>query len=204
MKRRWQKVKMEQHTNSFEKSELRKAIREQKKKLSTLQIEEKSKKIFEKIMELPAFVKAERVYAYVSYNQEVSTFAFLEQVLQSKKVLLVPKVYGDRMKFHVINSLNELSPGAYGIPEPSNDVLDSVNQGFMLLPGLAFDRQGHRLGYGGGYYDKYLCEHNRFVKVAAAYSFQLVEEVKCESQDIPVDIVATEEEVVVCNEKLGE
>lgn len=204
MKRKWQKREMEQLINFETKSELRKWIRDRKKHLTKEQIKKRSEQILGAILQLPEYKKATHIYAYVSYNEEVSTFAFLESVLRSGKTLCVPKVYGEIMKFHIITSLEDLKPGAYGILEPCNDLIDEKNSGFMLLPGLAFDRAGHRLGYGGGFYDKYLSEHKDFIKVAAAYDFQVVSKVNYESQDIPVDVVVTEDEVIICNENLGE
>lgn len=204
MTRKWQIKEMEQRTNLSSKSELRKWIRNQKKQLTKEQIESSSIKIFKKIMQLDCYKQADSIYAYVSYNEEVSTFSFLKEVLLSGKKLCVPKVYDDIMKFHVITSLEELKTGAYGILEPCNDIIDTKHKGFMLMPGLAFDRKGHRLGYGGGFYDKYLMEQDDFIKVAAAYNFQVISEVWCEEFDIPVDVVVTEDEVIRCNENLGD
>lgn len=174
------------------KTEVRRFVKNKKRELSTEEIAQRSRRIVRKIFRLDEYQNACRIYAYVSYNQEVSTFEFMRQVLADGKTLLVPKVYEDVMRFHEISDLDELRPGAYGIMEPDNEKFDTVGQGFMLLPGLAFDRKGHRLGYGGGFYDKYLNENPCHHKTALAYDFQVFEEIPFEAYDIPVDCLVTE------------
>lgn len=183
-------MKAEQWT----KTEIRTIVRNNKKALTKEEIERRSHKLFQKIVELPEYRQSTRVYSYVSYNQEVSTFEFMRRVLSDKKTLLVPKVYGDIMRYHEILDLNELKPGAYGILEPDTNRPDSVFEGFMLLPGLAFDKKGHRIGYGGGFYDKYLSEHPAYFKAAPAYDFQVFDEIPFEKYDILIDRVIAENE----------
>ncbi len=179
------------------KTEVRRLVKNKKKALSKEEIEQRSRHIISKIFGLDEYQNACRIYAYVSYNQEVSTFQFMRQVLAEGKTLLVPKVHKDVMRFHEISDLDELRPGAYGILEPDNEKLDTVSQGFMLLPGLAFDKEGHRLGYGGGFYDKYLNENPCHYKAALAYDFQVFEEIPFEAYDIPVDCLVTEADLYI-------
>lgn len=178
------------------KKTLRNRIKGMKLSMSKEEIDDKSNKITERLISMSEYENAKRIYAYVSYNQEVSTAGFIRKAIADGKCVLVPRVYGDIMKYHVIKSLNELKPGAYGILEPDNDITDDVFEGFMLLPGLAFDEKKHRMGYGGGFYDKYLSEHKNHFKVALAYDFQVFDNIPAEEFDVPADVIVTEDRVI--------
>lgn len=174
-----------------DKTSLRKYIKDKKKSMSEDEIASYSSQITTRLIALKEYKEVQRIYAYASYNQEVRTRQLIEYAIADGKLVLVPKVYGDIMKFHYIDSYDELVCGAYGIPEPDNDRIDEVNKGFMLLPGLCFDKNHHRMGYGGGFYDKYLSENTQFFKVAAAYDFQVMDSIPYEEYDIPVDKIVT-------------
>lgn len=189
-------IKNMENQEMKDKAYLRKYIKDKKKSMSENEIDALSSKITKKLLSLKEYKEAQRIYAYASYNQEVRTKEFIVQALKDNKSVLLPKVYGDIMKFHYISSYEELVSGAYGIPEPDNDRIDEVNSGFMLLPGLCFDESHHRMGYGGGFYDKYLSEHTQFFKAAAAYDFQIMDSIPYEEYDIPVDTVVTPERVL--------
>lgn len=178
------------------KQSLRNRIKEMKRSMPEKEIDEKSNKILEKLISIPEYEISERIYAYVSYNQEVSTAGFIKKAISDGKCVLVPKVYGDIMRYHIIKSFDELKPGAYGILEPDNDMTDDVYEGFMLLPGLAFDEKKHRMGYGGGFYDKYLSGHKKHFKAALAYDFQVFDSIPAEEYDVPADIIVTEERII--------
>ena len=108
----------------------------------------------------------------------------------------MPKVYGRDMKFHRITTLSELKPGKYGILEPDNTDICEPEQGLMIMPGLAFDKEHHRAGYGGGFYDRYLEQHPAFYKAAVAFSFQIVDHIETESYDLKPDCIITEQAVL--------
>ena len=104
---------------------------------------------------------AKSLYGYLSYNQEVRTIPIMRQAQADGKRVAVPKVYGDTMKFLWLDDLNAVAPGAYNIPEPIADEPEADDEtALVLMPGLAFDPEGHRCGYGGGFYDKYLAAHD--------------------------------------------
>ena len=114
----------------------------------------------------------------------------LEQALADGKRVAVPKVYGEEMKFIYLTDLSQVSAGYAGIPEPISDgpVADDETA-LVLMPGLVFDPQGHRIGYGGGFYDKFLSREPRHPTVALCYDFQMVDQLETERFDIPVDLV---------------
>lgn len=174
----------------MDKKALRAHIREQKRAMSEEQITEKSNLLARKFIASDCYQKAKTIYGYLPYNQEVRTVPMLEQALLDGKQVAVPKVYGDEMRFICISDLSMVAPGYAGIPEPVADepVADDL-EALVLMPGLAFDPQGHRIGYGGGFYDRFLEAEPNHPTVALCYDFQMLPELKTEEHDIPVDEV---------------
>lgn len=141
-----------------------------------------------KLKELPEFVNSDWVYAYIACRNELETADIINYSLSHGKHVAVPKVHGEIMYFYEISSLSDCIPGAFGILEPSGESKDRVAApGVMLVPGLAFDQSGNRLGYGGGFYDKYLNSHDGITTVALGYDFQIVEKVPTEQHDKKMD-----------------
>ena len=144
----------------MEKKDLRAFIRAKKRAMTPAQVEAASALLAEKLLAHPAYQAAKSLYGYLSYNQEVRTAAILRRAQQDGKRVAVPKVFGDEMKFLWLDDLSAVAPGAYNIPEPVADGPEADDEtALVLMPGLAFDPEGHRCGYGGGFYDKYLSAH---------------------------------------------
>ena len=174
----------------MDKTALRKAIREKKRAMTTEQIEAASSRLAELFFASELYQKAKTVYGYLPYNQEVRTVPMLERALRDGKRVAVPKVYGDEMKFIYITDLSTVEKGYAGIPEPVADepVADDP-AALVLMPGLVFDPQGHRIGYGGGFYDKFLSSEPDHPTLALCYDFQVMPHLQTEEYDIPVDCV---------------
>lgn len=174
----------------MDKKELRKKIREQKRAMTSERIEEASRKLGELFRATELYRNAKTVYGYLPYNQEVRTGPMLEQALADGKRVAVPKVYGDEMKFIYLTDLTQVAEGYAGIPEPVADgpVADDPTA-LVLMPGLAFDKEGHRIGYGGGFYDKFLAQEPNHPTIALCYDFQMLGQLPTEEFDIPVDCV---------------
>ena len=172
------------------KQELRKKIREQKRAMSPEEIEARSAKLGELFVNSQAYREAKTIYGYLPYNQEVRTVPMLEQALKDGKRVAVPKCYGDRMRFIFMDDLSKVEKGYAGIPEPVEDgpVADDTTA-LVLMPGMAFDPQGHRCGYGGGFYDKFLASEPGHPTLALCYAFQVLPHLETEAFDIPVDTV---------------
>jgi 5-formyltetrahydrofolate cyclo-ligase len=114
----------------------------------------------------------------------------LEQALKDGKRVAVPKVYGDEMKFIYLSDLSQVEKGFAGIPEPVADGDVAADPtALVLMPGLAFTEKGHRMGYGGGFYDKFLSQEPNHPTLALCYAFQMVDELPVEEYDVPVDVV---------------
>ena len=172
------------------KQELRKAIRTQKRAMTEEQIVEKSTRLGELFLASDAYKNAKTIYGYLPYNQEVRTVAMLEQALRDGKRVAVPKCYGDEMRFIFMDDLSKVEKGYANIPEPiSDEPIADDETALVLMPGLAFDPQGHRIGYGGGFYDKFLAKEPNHPTLALCYDFQMVEHLETEEFDIPVDTV---------------
>ena len=174
----------------MDKKELRRAIRERKRAMTEEEIVSRSAKLGALFTQSDAYKNAKTIYGYLPYNQEVRTVPMLEQALKDGKRIAVPKVYGDEMKFLYLDDLTKVSKGYAGIPEPIADgpVADDTTA-LVLMPGLAFDPQGHRIGYGGGFYDKFLAAEPNHPTLALCYEFQMLPVLDTEEHDIPVDTV---------------
>ena len=174
----------------MDKKALRRFIREQKRAMTEADIETRSAKLGQLFAASDAYKNARTIYGYLPYNQEVRTVPMLERALQDGKRVAVPKVYGEDMKFIYLSDLSQVEKGYAGIPEPIADgpVADDETA-LVLMPGLAFDPQGHRIGYGGGFYDKFLAAEPGHPTLALCYDFQMLPHLDTEEFDIPVDTV---------------
>ena len=174
----------------MDKTELRRRIREKKRAMTAEEIRERSARLGALFAASEAYRKAKTIYGYLPYNQEVRTVPVLEQALRDGKRVAVPKCYGSEMKFIYLEDLTRVAPGYAGIPEPiADEPVAEDETALVLMPGLAFDRQGHRIGYGGGFYDKFLSREPNHPTVALCYDFQLLPHLDTEEHDIPVDTV---------------
>ena len=174
----------------MDKKALRQKIREHKRAMTQQQIDEASQRLTELFLATPQYQTAKTIYGYLPYNQEVRTNALLEQALSDGKRVAVPKVYGDEMEFIYLTNLTAVEKGYSGIPEPiADEPIAHDPTALVLMPGLAFDKQGHRIGYGGGYYDKYLSREPGHPTIALCYEFQMLPQIDTEEFDIPVDCV---------------
>ena len=172
------------------KQELRRAIRERKRAMTAEEIEARSAVLAEKFARSDAYKAAKTIYGYLPYNQEVRTVPMLARALAEGKKVAVPKVYGDEMKFIYLDDLTQVAKGYAGIPEPIADGPVARDEtALVLMPGLAFDREGHRIGYGGGFYDKFLAREPHHPALALCYDFQMQEHLETQEFDIPVDTV---------------
>lgn len=172
------------------KKELRQMIREKKRAMTLEEIEAKSARLGELFAESEPYRNAKTIYGYMPYNQEVRTIPMLERAIRDGKRVAVPKCYGDEMRFIYMDDLNAVEKGYAGIPEPIADgPIADDETALVLMPGMAFDPEGHRIGYGGGFYDKFLAKEPNHPTLALCYDFQMLPKLETEEFDIPVDCV---------------
>lgn len=174
----------------MDKKELRQHIRQKKRAMKDSEIEAASARLGELFLASEQYRQANTVYGYLPYNQEVRTTPMLERALQDGKRVAVPKIFGDEMKFIYLTDLSQVEKGYAGIPEPIEDgpVADDPDA-LVLMPGMAFTKNGDRMGYGGGFYDKFLAGEPNHPTIALCYGFQIVDQIPTEDYDIPVDLV---------------
>lgn len=174
----------------MDKTALREQMRQKKRAMTTQQIEEKSRLLGQMLLDTEEYRKAKTLYGYLPYNQEVRTVPILEQALRDGKRIAVPKVYGNEMRFVYITDFSRVEKSGFGIPEPIDDAPVARDKtALVLMPGLAFDAQGHRIGYGGGFYDRFLAKEPGHPTVALCYDFQMLPKLETEEFDVPVDRV---------------
>ena len=163
--------------------------------------------IMDKFLRLPSFNSARCVLLYASKRGEVHTDGIIRSALSLGKKVALPVTIkeGNVLELYEIKSIEELSEGAFGILEPARNQERKVQPEeieLVVVPGVSFDRRGHRLGYGMGYYDS-LLKKVKGCKVGLAYDMQIVEHVPDEPHDVAVDMVVTQSELIMCS-KPGE
>ena len=184
-----------------EKKIIRKEVFSRRKAVSDDWVAQKSTKIFEKIAELDLYKNCSSVYAYIDVNHEVMTRDFIRKAWADGKRVAVPRVQGPDLYFYWLDSFACLENGYFGIPEPKEGTPAADDENALLIvPGVAFDAQRHRIGYGKGFYDRYQAAHTKHATVAAAFEFQIMEAVPCEPTDVLPQYLVTEERVIVSSE----
>jgi 5-formyltetrahydrofolate cyclo-ligase len=177
------------------KEEIRKYILNKKENLSENEKKDLDELIFNNIINCPWFLEAKVIFSYVSFEKEVDTHRIIKHAFSLGKKVCVPKVISRAkgMKALYIESLEELTKGKMGILEPSESkealAIDDIDM--AIVPGVAFDNSGGRLGYGGGFYDRFFIDA-KVKKIALAYEFQILKAVPKEKHDILMDKIITE------------
>jgi 5-formyltetrahydrofolate cyclo-ligase len=186
-----------------EKEAIRQKILSLRNSLSPEEAKERSKLIFQNLKKLSVFEKAQTIHTYVSSKKnEVDTIEIINYLFSINKKVVVPVV--DRINKILIHSelknLSELKESTFGILEPVEIRKVEIEEiDIVLVPAIAVDRFGNRIGFGGGYYDKFLSQV-KCPKVALVYDFQVVEKINPSPGDVPVDFIITESEIIEVRE----
>jgi 5-formyltetrahydrofolate cyclo-ligase len=181
------------------KRALRTQMLARRRSLSAADRDVASSVIQERLLTRPEFSRARVVALYAPLHNEVATDGLFRAARLAGTTVLYPAVVGDGLEFRQVDEAEQLRPGAYGIPEPGPDcpAWDPGGAELVVVPGIAFDLAGHRVGYGKGYYDKALHRlEGQGRLVGLCYDFQLVAELPGEPHDVQMDLVITEERVV--------
>ena len=180
----------------MDKSELRKVMKRKRSGLSAERILMYSGCIAENLIQRQEYADASVLLAYVSFSSEVNTHFLIEKAWKDGKRVAVPKCMDDsKLEFQYIRSFDDLAPGKFGIPEPVTGESVEYNEDdkcLLLLPGVAYTNKGDRLGYGGGYYDRYLKKHDSIPNAMLAYSLQQTETLPVDEMDVPANMIITE------------
>lgn len=166
-----------------EKAAVRQKMRLLRENLTREDVERKSLLVQQLVVQCEEFLHAKSVGAYYPLNGETQTLKVIEQALRNDKAVFLPRVIDDRLQFFEVSDLGGLELGKFNIPEPPKTANAAHNLDILLVPGLGFDLRGHRLGYGKGFYDRFLKKFRGF-SVGLGYEFQLVERLPTEAFDI--------------------
>lgn len=171
----------------MEKKSIRNHIREKRELLSSFEVKETSEKITEALLKSRYFQEAQIIMSYMSFKNEIDTHKINEAILKAGKKLLLPRTVG-KEKMEVVEYGMGFQKGAMGIEEPIGDkYIGRID--LIVVPGIGFDKTGNRIGFGRGYYDRFLENYPDSVKVSIAYDFQLIEKIEVEEHDKKVDII---------------
>ncbi len=191
----------------MDKKSLRKKTLQKRGQLSTETIIKYSDIIAYKLYKMDFYKEANTIMSFISFDSEVNTHEIIKNSLKQGKSIVVPVTIPEtkEMKVSHVLDFSELEIGYYNILTPKKEYLRFVspnNIDLILVPGVTFDRNGYRVGYGGGYYDRFFSKLNKEVtKIGLAYDLQITDEVPRDSFDIPVDLIITEKEIINCFKK---
>lgn len=182
------------------KKNLRKKILSERDGVEEYLREYKSNKIFERFITFSDENKFSSIFSYIHFRSEVKTNKIIELLLKNNKKVSLPKTYVKEklIKAIPINGLESLQPGVYGIPEPEEiKIVSPKTLDCIIVPGAVFDRSGGRIGYGGGFYDRFFTKiSDNTVKIGLSFDFQLKKNIPQEEHDVPLDIIITDKEIV--------
>ncbi|MBQ4529876.1 MAG: 5-formyltetrahydrofolate cyclo-ligase [Lachnospiraceae bacterium] len=186
----------------MEKKEIRREILKKRDMISLEYRREADEKIFQKLISLKEYKESSLIMPYINYKSEVDTKRLIVQALGEQKRVAVPKVLNrnGEMEFYEITSLEQLISGYKGIEEPDTtgksplDIKEESEKVLLIMPGAVFDKQCNRIGYGGGFYDRYLERHSceKLKSIALCYQTQIVEKIESDTFDQKPDMVLTE------------
>lgn len=200
------------------KEELRIHMKNKRNSLTPQEFLHQNTEIRNRLFASEEYRSCKLLFTYLSFGSEVDTWEIVKTALSGnsgdKKRVFLPRVEGKLMNFYEVTDLNSLKKSKFGVPEPdeshqqpfdlSGKGMEASAERLMLLPGLAFDPAGNRVGYGAGYYDRYLMGKNKdaFCKLALAYDFQMIDQIQAESFDVKVDSIITPQRSINCNMEL--
>lgn len=196
--------------NMENKQEIRKRIKEKRNAIPEEIREKKDYAVLNQILDAHWFRDAVNILVYSSIQSEVDLSGFCYQAWQWGSPgtrLFFPKVCGDLIEFYHVQAPYKLTPGAFSVLEPDTEKYDfisfdsdifSAEKSVILVPGIAFSTDGYRIGYGRGYYDRFLAAHQTLYSVGIAYTEQLLEKIPAETHDYQLDEIITDKEYIIC------
>jgi 5-formyltetrahydrofolate cyclo-ligase len=188
------------------KKKLRRDLLEKRKSLPSSVCQEKSSLILKVLLSEKAFADASSVALYFPVNGEVDTRGIFKKCIDLEKKVFFPKTRGSDLIFLRTRNIEELTHGAFAIPEPTTDTecARSDELDLVLVPGVAFDLSGNRIGYGKGFYDRFLKDIPRQTRFGLAYRFQVLESVPSHKTDVKTGRIITEDGAIDCLGKEGD
>jgi 5-formyltetrahydrofolate cyclo-ligase len=167
--------------------------------LSPKEVKDCSDAIFKRIVNLDVYKDAKHIFCYMSMFNEVDTYNFIKEAIKEGKIVGIPKIENKDMNFFKLESIKDVAEGYCKILEPTSDSIITPCKGdLIIVPGIVFDETGYRIGYGGGFYDRYISNNvnDEISLIGVAYSIQLVAEVPKADYDQQLNYLATEKEFI--------
>lgn len=182
-----------------EKHLIREAVLRARRAIPTASKESADLAITGRVLSIPAVSGAGSVSVYCSLPEEVSTSKIISSLTAGGKTVALPRVAGGTLAFFGVRGLEDCEPGVFGLMEPKTTCpkVHPTDIGCFLVPGLAFDRTGYRIGWGKGYYDRALAEAPSAVRIGISYGCQIIDRVPRTAGDIPMNLIVTESETIV-------
>ena len=182
------------------KKTLRKKFISERNNLTNDYRDSSTNTIFATLEEQNFFKSSEKIFIYVGFGSEILTETFIKKWI-NKKQIFVPKIENGKMNLIRLKSWDDLAPGHFGVLEPTSSDYYEGKIDLVITPSIVFDKNGYRLGYGKGYYDRYFTENEYRISVGLSYHKLLQENVPREEHDKQVDIIITEEKTFIINEE---
>lgn len=185
-------------TTEEDKAVLRKQYLEKRKNLGQVERESAERQVLQTLTALPEYQNAKVVLAYVSVRGEMDTQGLLQRAQQDHKTIGLPRVEGKQMSFRKVTDLTKLTEGSFHIPEPSQDAPIVLPEQYapqeilFVIPGSVFDRNGGRIGYGGGFYDRYFEKYPNLIRTAPVFELQFANRVPMNEFDQKMDLIISE------------
>ncbi|MCI8299087.1 MAG: 5-formyltetrahydrofolate cyclo-ligase [Lachnospiraceae bacterium] len=179
-----------------DKRQIRLSFGQKRNALSETEVRLRSEKICDMLQQQYWFQKAEKICFYYPLGKEVNLLPLAAAALALGKQTAFPRVNGADMEFYQVHDLSEFAPGTFGVMEPVGREKVSAENGLVLVPGLVFDREGGRMGYGKGYYDRYFSRVPACCKLGVCFEMQLISQTPCDRHDIFMDGVVTEQRII--------
>jgi len=183
-----------------EKRQIRKNVLHARLCLSDYQLSLRSERVLYNLFDLPIYKSAKKIALYISIKNEVKTERIFEDSRESGKKLYLPRVEGSILRFYEVKDPTKLKSGKYGIPEPNKEYpsISTENLDLVIIPGVAFDHSGKRIGYGKGFYDRSIKKICREKRIGLAYSFQILNKIPFTKQDTDLGYVITDLGIISC------
>ncbi|GCD11146.1 5-formyltetrahydrofolate cyclo-ligase [Clostridium tagluense] len=185
------------------KDNLRKNMLKERKSMKTETVSAFSHIIMDTIIKLPEFLNCKNIMLYLSFNNEVDTYALAKWCLDNGKKVIVPyciKETREIIPFEINNLTNDLTKSSFGIMEPKHDILKKANTcdiDLIIVPGVVFDKHGNRIGFGAGYYDRFLPKRVKNTPtIGIAFDYQVISKIPTGTYDVPLDFIITEKRII--------
>lgn len=182
--------------NMKEKEIIRQSYLDIRNQIPRAEIEDRSARISRNIITSELFMKADKIYSYFPIGSEVDLRGLMQLCWDVGKRVAIPRILGKEMAFFEINDFDHLEDGPLGTKQPPDSGAPTFwEHALVLCPGVAFDNRGYRLGYGAGYYDKFLAREPEHITIGVAYGSQIGADLPVEAHDMPLDYIVTDREL---------